>query len=153
MERVEAKIISLLDKRFSEEEFKDCFLVEIKCSKKKLQVFIDSDEGLSYRNCVRFSRYLEEYLDESQAMGSDYTLDVSSPGTENAIKNIRQLPKHIGRKFRIVMGDEPDVPFEGTLKSIVDEVLEIEIKEKKKESVTRKINFKDIHEIKVVVSF
>lgn len=152
MESVIAKIKALLETRFQEEEFKDCFLVEIKNSKTKLQIFLDSDEGISYRNCVRFSRYLEEYLDTSEAMGSKYTLEVSSPGTDNPIKQLRQLPKHIGRKFRFSSNLEPDVKVEAKLTAISGSELSFEIK-KKKEITIQKINFEDLNHLKVIVSF
>jgi len=78
---MESKVRKLLTEKFAEEEFADCFLVATELSKKnKLEIFVDSDSGMTFDKCRKLSRYLEEFIDEEQWLGQKYTLEVSSPG-------------------------------------------------------------------------
>lgn len=62
---IENKIIDLLDQKFKEEDFLDCFLVDLQLhANQKLEVFLDSDTGITFEKCQKISRYLEQYLDE-----------------------------------------------------------------------------------------
>ena len=99
---VESKIESLLEVKFQEEEFTDCFLIEVKLhANKKLDVFIDSDAGVTFEKCQKISRYLEQYLDEEGWLGDSYVLEVSSPGISRPLKLLRQYPRNIGRKVEV----------------------------------------------------
>jgi len=72
-----SKIEALLKARFSEEDMKDCFTLEVQLEKsRKLTIFIDSDEGINYKKCARVSRYLEAEIEENSWLPSDYTIDV-----------------------------------------------------------------------------
>ena len=88
---IEAKIESLLQDKFKEEGFTDCFLLEVKLhANRKLDVFIDSDTGITFGKCQTISRYLEQYLDEEGWLGESYVLEVSSPGVGRPLlQNVR----------------------------------------------------------------
>ena len=104
---IENKIEELLLEKFKEEEFKDCFLIEINMtSKKTIEIILDADEGLTLEKCQRVSRYIENYLDTELPMGDDYTIEVSSPGVSRALMYQRQYPKHIGRTLQITCHPE-----------------------------------------------
>jgi len=148
-----SKIETLLEKRFQEEAYKGCFLVDIVHKNQKLQVFIDHDEGISYKMCTSFSRYLEEYLDESKIMGDKYILEVSSPGADRPIKLKRQLPKNIGRKVKYLLNSGDHKKQVGKLIGVEDNIIIVEIKEKKKDAVQHRIDFDQLAELKVVISF
>lgn len=83
---------------------KNLFLVDIKLSLggKKIEVFIDSDEGVHIEECALISRALEAHLDGSGLIPENYTLDVSSPGMSNPLKVPRQYKRRIGRTLEIV---------------------------------------------------
>jgi ribosome maturation factor RimP len=100
---VEEKIRDLLEEKYQEEEFADCFTVEIKynTANKKLQVFTDSDSGMTFRKCQRLSRFLESYIDEENWLGEKYTLEVSSPGVDRPLLLPRQYQKNIGRRLEV----------------------------------------------------
>ena len=68
---VQEHILPLLESKFSEEGFEDCFLVELVFNDKikKLEVFIDADNGLAFDRCQKVSRYLESYIDEHNILG------------------------------------------------------------------------------------
>lgn len=150
------KIKELLEVKYEEEEFSDCYTVEVSQNNSKVEVYIDSDTRLDLRKCQRISRYLESIIDENGWLGQKYTLEVSSPGATRPLI-VRQYPKHIGRKVKVKTEGEK---FEGKLEqvtetSIVISYTEIErIKKKKiKTLVSKTIDFGDINEIKVIISF
>ena len=162
---IDDKIKELLEEKYKEEAFADCFTVEIMQNNSKLQVFIDSDTSMSLGRCQKISRYLEAVIDEEGWLGEKYILEVSSPGATRPLIE-RQYHKHIGRKVKVKLGEKEE---EGILKSEkVEGVLEAvesdkiivayqtieRIKKKKiKTDVKREIDFGDIKEIKVKISF
>ncbi|PHN03992.1 ribosome assembly cofactor RimP [Flavilitoribacter nigricans] len=156
---MEAKIYDLLDEKFAEEEFTDCFLIELKLhANNKLDIFIDSDTGITFDRCRKISRYLESYLDESGWLGERYTLEVSSPGVSRPLQLLRQYPKHIGRKLKVKLKDGSEL--EGTLTEVGDDqitlerkVVERQGKRKKHMKVSTEIPFGDIDGALVQISF
>lgn len=156
---MEAKIHDLLEEKFAEDEFSDCFLIELKLHpNNKLDVFLDSDTGITLERCRKISRYLEAYLDESGQLGEKYTLEVSSPGVGRPLQLKRQYPKHIGRKLKVKL--KADGEIEGILEAVGEEAITIEQKivekegkKKKRLKVATEIPFTDIREALVQVSF
>lgn len=105
MENLQKKIEKWLAPKLEMEEL---FLVEVLVGGDyKIKVFVDSDTNeLTIRKCVRVSRHLEEYLDVDDEVAERYTLDVSSPGLNNALKIPRQYKKLIGKTLKIHTFDE-----------------------------------------------
>ncbi len=149
----------LIAQKFEEEEFQDCYLVEVKGPNGgKLEVFIESDSEMTFRKCQRMSRFLEGHIDEAKWLGEKYTLEVSSPGVGNPLKLKRQYVKNIGRKMEVKTVDGEK--YEGILMTVEDDVISIEGKVRKKvgkkkvtEEVTTTIQFDNIKTAKVKVSF
>jgi len=137
------ELTRLLDLKFEEEDFNDCYIYEITANAaNKVVVYIDADGYLDFRKCQQISRYLEEHIDENGWLGEKYTLDVSSPGVEKPLKFKRQYIKNIGRNINVITTE--DEQFLGELKSVRDEDIVIEYKErikegKKKRTVTRTV--------------
>ena len=99
---IELNIENLLEKKFQEPEFSDCFIIDIIADKhQKISVFIDSDSSLTLQKCQRISRYLEEFLDADESVGQKYTLEVSSPGVDRPLKYLRQYRKNTGRHIKV----------------------------------------------------
>ena len=97
---LEEKIVELLEEKFKEEEFADCFLIEIKLHKhNKLDIFLDSDTGITFQKCQRISRYLESYIDEGGWLGEKYVIEVSSPGLTRPLKLRRQYFKKSNQRY------------------------------------------------------
>ena len=133
---IEKQIESLLSEKFSEEAFSDCFPIDIKHTNKKLEVFIDSDTGITFEKCQKISRYLEQYLDEERWLGENYVLEVSSPGVSRPLKFQRQYPKHVGRKLEVSLEEGPS--HTGTLVAVDETGITIEEKVRKKEGKRKK---------------
>ncbi|MGB1019274.1 MAG: ribosome maturation factor RimP [Chitinophagales bacterium] len=108
MENLKEKIEKWLAPKLEMEEL---FLVAVEVgSNFRIQVFIDADDdSLNIRKCVRVSRDLEEHLDVDDEVAEKYTLDVSSPGLNNALRIPRQYKKLIGKTLKIKTYEEEDL--------------------------------------------
>lgn len=156
---IEEKLNDLLAAKFQEEEFNDCFLVDFELpSPTRLEVFIDSDSGVTFQKCRRISRYLEAVIEEENWFGEKYTLDVSSPGLTRPLKLKRQYMKNIGRKLDVTLKDGEKK--KGQLIKVEDESITLEetlrVKEGKKKvrkEVQTEIPFETIKKSLVVISF
>lgn len=138
------QITTLLDKKFEEEEFSDCFLVEANHNNTKLELFIDSDSNITFEKCRKISRYLEAFIDEKGWLGEKYTLEVSSPGITRPLKFKRQYLKNIGRKMEIKVKEEGKK--KGLLIKVTDDHVYLEEKVRVKEG-KKKVNKVLTHEI------
>ena len=155
IEKIEAHVLQL----FKEEEFQDCFVVEINVKgKSKLEVFIDADAGIDFDRCRRISRYLEEEIEAKGWMDEKYTIDVSSPGTDRPLKFKRQYAKNVGRKMAVI--DDEGHKTEGELISADEEQIILEFKDRIKEGkrkktvvVQKEIKFENIAKAFVKISF
>lgn len=156
---IEQQIERLLQEKFQEEAFQDCFLVELKLHpNNKLEVFLDSDTGITFETCRVVSRHLEAVLDAERWLGEKYTLEVSSPGVDRPLRLRRQYAKNVGRKLKVKLSDGNTK--EGTLVDVTDEhvVLEEKVrvqdgKRKKTQTLQTEIPFNQIEQAKIQVSF
>lgn len=156
---IEDKLTKLLETKFEESEFQDCYIYEIKSSvSKKIEVFIDADSYLDFKKCQQISRFLEGHIDAEGWLGEKYTLEVSSPGLEKPLKYKRQYVKNIGRTINVSTSE--DEQFKGVLKSVREDDVVIEYTEKikegkKKRTVTRTVPilFEKINKTTVEISF
>ncbi len=158
--KIEGKIAALLEEKFKEEDFVDCFLIEIRLSaSNKLSIYVDSDSGVTFQKCKRISRHLEQYLDAELWLGERYTLEVSSPGIGRPLKLRRQYLKNIGRQMEIQI-KESDTTEKGKLIEVRDQEITLEQvrkfkegKKKKTEIVQQAIPFEKIKKAIVKASF
>lgn len=123
------RILELLEAQFNGSEF---FIVDVKQSANRYQVFIDSDKKLSIAKCAEISRFIEGHLEEENLVPEKYILEVSSPGMTNPLKHIRQYQKRIGSELNIYTVENKHV--RGILKAVNGNniVIDIPIREKKK---------------------
>ncbi len=84
-----------------------------------IQLFVDTDEGISIAQCAELSRELGSALDGMNAVNEPYDLEVSSPGIDKPLSMLRQYKKNVGRKFRVIyrQGEERKT-LNGTLASL-----------------------------------
>ena len=130
----------------------DKFLLDLKISKNNIiDVFIDSETALTIEDCVDLSRAIEDHYDRDE---EDFELRVSSPGTDKAFKDIRQLTKYIDREIEVVLPGEK--PFKGVLKSVQNGLLTVETEKGKgqKKVYSEKIfDFFEADKIKPLIKF
>ncbi len=156
---VETKLTALLAQKFEEEDFQDCFLVDLTLSpSKKLEVLVDTDSGITLDRCKKISRWLEAHLDESGWLGDTYALEVSSPGVGRPLKLVRQFRQNIGRTVETAL--KSGVVLNGKLIAVSDDDFTIEYittvkdgKKNKKELIQTVLPFGEVTKTIVKISF
>ena len=127
------QIISVLSYKLSSYQGFD--LVELKLSRYKknsrLQVFVDSDSGISIENCSHISRIIEPLIDVANFFAYGYTIEVSSPGLDRPLTTARDFKRRIGETVEIVFDDAGMAPVKGKLVSADDRHIELEIADEK----------------------
>ena len=115
-----------------------------------LRVYIDKEGGVDLDDCEKFSRALEEILDEKDPIEEAYNLEVSSPGLDRQLKKEREFLHYIGRKVDVKLYKETDgrKEFNGILKEYKDKKAYIETDDEILE-----INPKDAAYIKLYFEF
>jgi ribosome maturation factor RimP len=148
----------LVEKGLDELGFGDTYFVDSRIKNNKIEVFLDSDEGVSFLKCQKLSRWLEAIFDENKKFGENYILEVSSAGVGSPLKLLRQYAKNIGRIIDIRYGEGKNV--KGTLKNVIGNIIFVEYETKVKENkknkkviITEEIKFEDIIESKIKISF
>ncbi len=146
-------------KKLAESHLKDesHFVVDIVVSlrnnPKKLLVILDGDKGINIDDCAELSRDLSNALDETTLVDGAFVLEVSTPGLDQPLKNIRQYVKNIGRNVKVKTKVNT---VEGKLSNVTENTIELiqtTGSGKKKEEKVIKIAFEDIDKTFVLVSF
>ncbi|HEY2990079.1 MAG TPA: ribosome maturation factor RimP [Candidatus Binatia bacterium] len=66
-----------------------------------LRFYLDKEGGANLDDLTRMSRRLSELLDESPEVPGPYTLEVSSPGINRALKKLDHFLRFVGKKVRV----------------------------------------------------
>jgi ribosome maturation factor RimP len=102
MEVIKNKV-SRLAKQVAEEQEVELFNIELSGRYKLLlRVTIDKEGGVTLDDCERFSRSLEAILDVEDMIPVSYTLEVSSPGLDRPLRELKDFEKNVGKLARIV---------------------------------------------------
>lgn len=98
-----------------------------------LRVFIDKQGGVTIGDCEVFSRRLEALIDVEDMIKSSYVLEVSSPGLNRPIKNMKDFSRYIGNLARIITKDKIDNQtfFIGRIVDVSDEWVRILLEDRK----------------------
>jgi len=155
---IEKKTIIGLTEDFLRES--DNYLIDVQVStSNKIKVFIDNDENVSIKDCIALSRHIEHSLDREN---DDFELEVSSPGIDQAFRNIRQYHKYLSKPIEILLKDGNK--FSGTLYEISKEEITIlpapQGKTNKKitqtlqnDNIPKRVPFAEIKEARPVIIF
>lgn len=110
------------------------FLVDLKVEevsgKTKVLILIDADQGVTIQACARVSRKVSEELEANEIIGDAYVLEVSSPGVDFPLSNMRQYQKNIGRELKLSLITGTDVV--GKLLELDEEKIKLLVKKKEK---------------------
>ncbi|OGL42848.1 MAG: hypothetical protein A2161_03585 [Candidatus Schekmanbacteria bacterium RBG_13_48_7] len=78
-------------------------LVEVQLSgmgrSRVLRIFIDSEDGVTIRDCVKMSEEMSVNLDVANPLEGSYILEVSSPGLDRPLQKERDFRRCIGKKI------------------------------------------------------
>ncbi|MEM6782376.1 MAG: ribosome maturation factor RimP [Bacteroidota bacterium] len=66
-----------------------------------VSVYVDTDDGIVLDKAAAVSRLLSAALDHEDLVKGRYRLDVSSPGADRPLTQLRQLNRHVGRTMRV----------------------------------------------------
>jgi ribosome maturation factor RimP len=134
----------------------DMFLVDMRIKPtNNVKVFLDADNGLPLERCIKVNRALYKKIEESGIFPSgDFSLEVSSPGVDEPLKNKRQFRKNVGRDVMVTMTDDRSVT--GKLMQADEDsftVSRTEGKGKKAVTVEDVILYDAAKQVKVLVKF
>ncbi|WP_316792763.1 ribosome assembly cofactor RimP [Pedobacter frigoris] len=152
--QVEKRVKELVEEKISDRP--ELFLVEIKMlPNNKLIIHVDGDEGITIQDCAAISRHVGFHLEEENTIEKAYNLEVSSPGIGEPLRLKRQYDKNVGREVSVkLLGGEVK---EGKLLSVSEAsiVIEAKVKEKGKkvQLLETAVDFNNITETKVLISF
>ncbi len=121
-----------------------------------IKVFIDGDTGVTIKNCIEVSRYIESSLDREE---EDFELSVSSAGVDHPFVLLRQYNNNIDNSVSVIKNDGEKI--RGILKSVDNDMVNIleEVKRKNKKNKSTaygeviSIPMSDIKETKRVITF
>jgi ribosome maturation factor RimP len=68
---------------------------------KIVRLYIDSEAGIGVEDCEKVSRQVSEVLDAEQAIGGEYTLEVSSPGLDRPLFTTAHFMAHVGAVVKV----------------------------------------------------
>ena len=119
------------------------------------KVYIDGDKGIDIDQCIKFNRALRKMIEERNLYpAGDFSLEVSSPGVDEPLKNMRQYKKNIGRLVEVTLADESKKL--GVLQSVSDNEIIIEQKSGKGKKLVMQqlqVPFQNIKTIIVQIRF
>ena len=72
------------------------------------RVFIDREEGLGLEECERVNERLSVLLDVEDPIESSYTLEVSTPGLDRPLWNMKDYERFTGRLAKIKTREQLD---------------------------------------------
>jgi ribosome maturation factor RimP len=152
-------VIKLAEERIEELD-NGVYIVELKIAKGN-QIFLELDKedgSIAIEDCMSVSRNIEHNLDREE---EDFSLEVSSAGIDQPFRVLKQYKKNIGKEVKILKMDHAS-GIEGILKSVDDEGVVLEVKEKKRLEGRKKkvwvteeivLNYNEIKETKLIISF
>ena len=152
--QAENRVKELVEEKISDRP--ELFLVEVKMlPNNKLIIHVDGDEGISIQDCAAISRHVGFHLEEENTIEKAYNLEVSSPGVGEPLKLKRQYQKNTGRDLSIKLAGGEIM--EGKLLEVNETAITIEAKVKEKgkkvQLVATSLDFDNILETKVLISF
>lgn len=130
------------------------FIVRIKNKPtNNIKLYVDAETGLSIGKSADLNRKLYKIIEaEGLFPDGDFSLEVSSPGVDEPLVDVRQYKKNIGRKVLVTQADDTETL--GVLKEATEEELVLEVKQpKKKEVKTVNIPLEEIKKTVVQISF
>ena len=122
-----------------------------------LRFYMDSAERLDMEVLSNFTRHISRMIDAEELGDKPFTFEISSPGADAPLTDLRQYNRHVGRSFEIETTE--DEKFEGKLLSVSGDSLNFERKffetAKSKNFTTgpQGLAFDQIKKASIIISF
>ena len=99
-----------------------------------LRISIDKEGGVDLNDCTLASEKISEAMDQNDPIPEMYYLDVASPGAERPLKKEKDYQNAIEQPVFVSLYApiEGDKEWLGILKSVDDDTITMEVKEKAK---------------------
>lgn len=150
--KIEDKIENEISVRINELGFEIEYIEYVKEGDRNiLRIVLDKKDGIvTIDDCELVSRDVEDRVDN--LVSGEYVLEVSSPGVERQIKNLRLYNKYVNNEIyvKLFKKDEDGKEFTGILNQVNDEEKYIVLKLDNKD---KKISLKDIATAHTVYDF
>ncbi len=150
--KIEDKIENEISVRINELGFEIEYIEYVKEGDRNiLRIVLDKKDGIvTIDDCELVSRDVEDRVDK--LISGEYVLEVSSPGVERQIKNLRLYNKYLNNEIyvKLFKKDEDGKEFTGILNEVSDEEKYIVLKLDNKD---KKIFLKDIATAHTVYDF
>ena len=109
-------------------EGRGAFMVDIDVrgegNRQLLEVFCETDKGITVGECAEISRGILPAVESSGILGNGFRLDVSSPGVGFPLKNRRQYKSNIGRLMSVTYREGEEVRnTEGDLAGVTEQAI------------------------------
>ncbi|PID64157.1 MAG: ribosome maturation factor RimP [Gammaproteobacteria bacterium] len=116
-----------------------------------VRVYVDKETGINLDDCVAVNEQVSGVLDVEDPIPSRYTLEVSSPGLDRPLFNLKDFERFIGRaaKIRISRPIERQRNFKGTLIAVDGERITIEAEDGKQSE----LDFNTIEVARLIPTF
>jgi ribosome maturation factor RimP len=94
---------------------------------RRLQVYIETPNGVTVDDCERASRQIGAVLDVEDPMEGKYLLEVSSPGLTRALYTLAQYERYLGQqlKIRVARGEEGKRTYQGELAQVTNDAVSL----------------------------
>jgi ribosome maturation factor RimP len=97
-----------------------------------LRLFIDNPKGaVGVEECALASHAVDKALDVEDAIPTEYSLEVSSPGLDRPLKKPAHFERVMGKKVKVKtfgpLFEPPRKNFVGTLKDVTEAAVTVEV--------------------------
>ncbi|MDQ2899120.1 MAG: ribosome maturation factor RimP [Acidobacteriota bacterium] len=94
-----------------------------------LRISIDKPEGVTHGDCETVSQQVGTILDVEDVIPGHYNLEVSSPGVERKLLNLRDFMRFQGKKVKVVLSQPIDNQrhFEGILAGLEEQRISLDL--------------------------
>lgn len=102
MNTLKEKIVQLAEE-VARDEGVELYDVELLGKGKPIvRIYIDTARGVTLDECETFSKRLSVFLDVENLIPGPYTLEVSSPGMNRRLRNLKDYEENTGKLARII---------------------------------------------------
>ncbi|UKY52988.1 ribosome maturation factor RimP [Streptomyces inhibens] len=118
-----------------------------------LRIVVDSDEGVQLDECAELSREASQVLDDSEVMGgAPYTLEVTSPGADRPLTELRHYRRAVGRLIKAQLHEGGELV--ARIIAVDDAGLDLEVPGVKgRKPSARRVLFDEIAKARVELEF
>ncbi|MEI5135937.1 ribosome maturation factor RimP [Streptomyces libani] len=118
-----------------------------------LRIVVDSDEGVQLDECAALSREASEVLDDSDVMGgAPYTLEVTSPGADRPLTELRHYRRAVGRLIKAQLHEGGELV--ARIIAVDESGLDLEVPGVKgRKPTARRVSFDEIAKARVELEF